>query len=84
MNYENKLGSEKARQIESDISLYSDADQFRIYHAKGRWRGTISAGVFTATLLTIMAPGRTNGYGFAKKNPLLSGAVFGGSLFVFY
>jgi hypothetical protein len=42
--------------------LFSDADQFRIYHAKGRFRGFFSASAFTVGLFTAMN-GFKNGRG---------------------
>ena len=69
--------------IEADVNLYGDADQFRIYHAKGRFRGTISAVLFTGSFFTVMS-GNKNGLQAMTKNPLLATAVFGGSLFTFY
>ena len=63
--------------------MFSDADQFRIYHAHGRTRGTISAIVTTAAALTFLNGGR-NGIGYAQKNPLVASALFLGSWTVFY
>ena len=54
-NYAQKLGEEKVAEIEADTNLFADADQFRIYHAKGRFRGTISAVVFTGAFFTVMS-----------------------------
>ena len=81
--YANKLGPEKVQEIEADVGLFADADQFRIYHAKGRFRGTICAMAFTGTLFTLMNGG-SNGRAAMKQNKLLACAVFGGSLVTFY
>ena len=79
----NKLDQEKRQDIEDNIHLYADADQFRIYHAKGRFRGLISASIFTAVLFNIQNGGR-NGKKAIGANPLLASLVFGGSLITFY
>ena len=81
--YANKLGQDKVNEIEADVGLFADADQFRIYHAKGRFRGVICASAFTGTLFTLMNGGK-NGIGAMKQNKLLAMAVFGGSLVTFY
>ena len=44
--------------IEADVNLYADADQFRIYHAVGRFRGTICAVLTTMGALTYLNGGR--------------------------
>ena len=60
LNYANKLGEEKVKEIEADVNLFADADQFRKYHAVGRFRGTISAMAFTGAFFTVMG-GNKNG-----------------------
>ena len=81
--YASKLPEEKVKQIEADTELYADADQFRIYHAKGRFRGTICALGFTSVFFTMLNGGR-NGRAAIKANPVMAAAVFGGSLVSFY
>ena len=83
LSYANKLGEDKVKEIESDTGLFADADQFRIYHAKGRFRGTICAAVSTATLFTFMNGGK-NGIQLMGKKPMLATGAFIGSLMVFY
>ena len=83
LNYANKLGPEKVKEIESDVDLFADADQFRVYHAKGRFRGTICASLFTGAFFTVMN-GNQNGVALVWKKPLLASAVFAGSWFTFY
>ena len=78
-----QLGPEKCAEIEEDVILFSDADQFRIYHAKGRFRGTACAIATTGAVATVLNGG-SNGIGFLQKNPLIGGAVFLGSWTVFY
>lgn len=38
----NQIGAEKAQEIRDDPENFSDADAFRIYHAKARFRATVS------------------------------------------
>ena len=78
-----KLSPEQALHIEQNLDLFADADQFRIYHAKGRFRGLISAGIFTSVFFTLQNGGR-NGKKAMGANPLLATLVFGGSLVTFY
>ena len=61
-----QLGSEKVAEIEADTNLFADADQFRIYHAKGRWRGTLCALGTTAAATTFLNGGR-NGIGLIQR-----------------
>ena len=65
LNFGKGLTEEKRKEIEADVNLFADADQFRIYHAKGRFRGTICAVVSSATIFTIMNGGR-NGIGLMQ------------------
>ena len=81
--YANKLGEQKVKEIEKDVVLFSDADQFRIYHAKGRFRGFFSASAFTVTLFTAMN-GFQNGRGALAAKPLLTAGVFVSSFIGFY
>ena len=83
LNIASKLGAEKSKEIEDNLDLFADADQFRIYHAKGRFRGIISASIFTCAFFTIQNGGR-NGKKAMGANPLLASLVFGGSLVTFY
>ena len=83
LNIAGKLGGEKSKVIEDNLDLYADADQFRIYHAKGRFRGVISAAIFTSAFFTISNGGR-NGQRAMGANPLLASVLFGGSLVTFY
>ena len=83
LNIGSKLGGEKSKFIEENLDLFSDADQFRIYHAKGRFRGIISAAVFTSAFFTISNGGR-NGKRAMHANPVLASLIFGGSLVTFY
>ena len=79
----NQLTPEKCQDIEDNLHLYADADQFRIYHAKGRFRGFFSAAIFTGALFTLQNGGR-NGQKAMAANPLLASLVFGGSFVTFY
>ena len=81
--YAQRLPEEKVKEIEANTELFSDADQFRIYHAKGRLRGTLCAMGFTAAFFTFMNGG-VNGRAAMKANPAMAMAVFGGSLVSFY
>ena len=83
LNFGKQLGDEKCKEIEADTNLYADADQFRIYHAKGRFRGTICAAVSTAAMFTVMNGGR-NGIALMGKQPALAAAAFVGNWIVFY
>ena len=71
--YAARLGDEKVKEIENDTNLYGDADQFRIYHAKGRFRGV--TGSFLTTCLA---------WHFLPKNIYITGGVFVGSFTFFY
>ena len=66
LTFANQLGAEKVKMIEDDTNLYADADQFRIYHAKGRFRGTLCAIGTTMAASTLMNGGK-NGIGFCYK-----------------
>ena len=79
----NQLNADKVKEIEANVDLFADADQFRIFHAVGRFRGTVCALVTTA-VATSFLNGGTNGRQFIGKNPLISAAIFGGSLFTYY
>ena len=61
-----QLDAEKVQEIEADVNLFADADQFRIYHAVGRFRGTICA-VATTALATTFLNGGQNGRQFMRK-----------------
>ena len=78
-----KLDEDKRAHIEGNLDLYADADQFRIHHAKGRFRGIISATIFTSVFFNISNGGR-NGKKAMGANPLLASLIFGGSLVTFY
>ena len=52
-----QLDEEKVKEIEADVNLFADADQFRIYHAVGRFRGTICAVITTAAATTFLNGG---------------------------
>ena len=82
LRYANALGEDKVKEIEADVNLFADADQFRIYHAKGRFRGTISAFLITGAAFGVMSGGR-GGYAKMWQNPLAVG-VFGASWLVCY
>ena len=83
LHFGNKLGADKVAEIESDVNLFADADQFRIYHAKGRWRGTWSAMFSTMAITTVLNGGR-DGRTFMRKQPLIAGGIFLGSWVFFY
>ena len=83
LKYAQALGPEKCKEIEADVILFGDADQFRIYHAKGRFRGTICATLFTCTLFNVLN-GNKGGAAHMGRHPLAAMAVFGGSLVTFY
>ena len=55
--YGNQLDAAKRKEIEDHIEWYADADQFRIFHAKGRFRGIISASVITTGAFAYLAHG---------------------------
>ena len=61
-----QLNEEKVKEIEADVNLFADADQFRIYHAVGRFRGTICA-LATTAIATTFLNGGSNGRGFMRK-----------------
>ena len=83
--YAIQLGNEKVSEIEADVSLYADADQFRIFHKTGRFNGTICAAATTMGAFTFMGQNQPGGgFRLMKSQPLLAGGVFGGSLFVWY
>ena len=81
--YAKKLGDAKVKEIEADVNLFADADQFRIYHAVGRFRGTICSLVSTAVFFTLVNGGR-NGMGAIKKHPILASGYFVANWAVFY
>ena len=83
LQFASKLPAETVRDIEADVNLYADADQFRIFHAVGRFRGTICALATTAVAMTFLNGGH-NGRALMRQKPLLAGAIFGGSLFTYY
>ena len=83
LSFAKKLGEEKVKEIEADVNLFADADQFRIYHAKGRFRGTISAAITTMAAWTVMNGGH-NGIAFARSQPLLAAGTAIGSWMFFY
>ena len=78
-----KLGPEKCKEIEDDVLLFADADQFRIYHAKGRWRATWCA-IATTMVGTTQLNGGRNGIGMFKSQPLVAWGLFFGSWAVYY
>ena len=82
-SFAKQLGAEKCAEIEADTTAFADADQFRIYHAKGRFRGTICALGSTMAVSTYLNGGM-NGIGFMQKKPLIAGAIFVGSWTFFY
>ena len=87
LHYASKLSATKVKDIEDNIKLYSDADQFRIYHAKGRFRGFFSASLITGGAFTFLAkqqghPG--GGRGLMKAMPYQTWALFLGSYFCTY
>ena len=82
LTYANQLGPEKVKEIENDTKPFEDAERFRMYHAKGRFRGGICASVLTAAVFTGMYPG--NGYNMMLKRPVVASALFVGSFTFFY
>ena len=60
-----------------------DAEQFRVFHAVGRFRGILSASLFTFGFFHVYS-GFHGGRAAMRSNPLLSVAVFGGSFAVSY
>ena len=52
--YSIQLGKEKVNEIEADVALYADADQFRIFHKTGRFNGTICAAATTFGVFSFM------------------------------
>ena len=78
-----KLDEETVKSIEADVGLYGDADQFRIFHAVGRFRGLICATLTTGVAMTFLNGG-TNGRALIHSKPYLAAAVFGGSFFTYY
>ena len=69
--------------IEDNLKNYEDAERFRIFHAVGRFRGTICATLFTGALFYMICPQR-NGMAMMAKRPYLAIATFVGSWNVFY
>ena len=84
LRYRNKVGEDKAKVIENDIDSFADAEQFRYYHAVGRFRSIFSAMAFTAVFFTMIRGPGQSGRGIMKANPLMTAGVFGGSLVTFY
>ena len=87
LQYASKLTPEKVKEIEDNVGLFADADQFRIFHAKGRFRGVISATAITCGAFSYLAHGQRHpggGRGLMKAMPLQAGALFVGSLFTTY
>uniref|UniRef100_A0A7S3MVQ8 Transmembrane protein n=1 Tax=Strombidium inclinatum TaxID=197538 RepID=A0A7S3MVQ8_9SPIT len=82
-HYAKQLDEEKVKEIEADVTLFADADQFRIYHAKGRFRGFFFSAFTTAAAFTVMNGGK-NGYGAMRRHPLMAMGVFVGNYIVFY
>ena len=83
MSYANYLGAERVKEIEGNLNNFEDADQFRIYHAVGRFRGTICAALFTGAMFSMICPQR-NGMAMMSKRPYLAALTFVGSWNVFY
>ena len=79
----NKLDAEKRSEIEADINLFSDAEQFRSYHAIGRFRATVCTIGTTIGAMTFLNGGR-NGVGHMWRNPWMATAVFVGSWATWY
>ena len=83
--YAIQIGNEKVKAIETEVGLYADADQFRIFHKTGRFNGGICAGATTLGVFTFMGrnlPG--GGIRIMKSQPLMAGGIFAGSFFVWY
>ena len=70
------------KEIENDPKPFEDAERFRMYHTKGRFRGTLSAAATTAVVFTAMHPGQ--GMNMMFKRPYIAGGVFLGSFSFFY
>ena len=81
-NLGNQLTAEKRAEIEGDVNLFGDAEQFRKYHAVGRFRGILTAGALTTTLFTVLNKG--NGVGYMKANAPLTGLFFASQTVVWY
>ena len=77
------MGEEKCSEIEADVNLFADADQFRIYHAKGRFRGTLCTLLVAPAICTTLNGG-SNGIGWMAKNKALAGLIVAGTWSVFY
>ena len=61
------------------MNLFADADQFRIYHAVGRFRGTVMAAITTTAAFTFLSGGkgrRGGGIGAMQRFPFLAAATF--------
>ena len=76
------LGETKCHEIEQDVNLFSDAEQFRKYHAVGRFRGILTAAGLTTATFTLLNKG--NGAGYMRANPLLTCAFFTSQTVIWY
>ena len=70
------LGAEAGKAVEDDPMLYSDADEFRKIHAKGRFRGTILTGLEVVTALSVLGymqklPGLRHGSLAMRRYPFV-------------
>ena len=65
------------------MNLYSDAQQFCKYHAKGRFRGVVSASLITVVTFTGLN-GWRNGLGHMMQNKVLAGGFFLANLGLWY
>ena len=67
----NKLGSQKANEIETTPDLYYNHERFRIWQAKARFRAFVTTLVVYPALCTVLAGGR-NGLGWQRANRFLA------------
>ena len=80
------IGEERAQEIRDDPENFSDADAFRIYHAKARFRATITTLGAVVVGSTVAAPmlGFTNGSHLVRANRLAAYPAMAATFFVSY
>ena len=81
-----KLGHDKAKEIRENPDLFYNHERFRIWHAKARFRATLSTIIAVPAISTVLN-GNRNGVTFMTRNwfltiPLALG-VWSSSYFVF-
>ena len=80
------VGEEKAAEIEACPELFVDAEKFRKFHAKARFRSVATTGLVVMGGSTFAAQlmGLPNGRAFLRANPYTSLGAAVGTLLVSY